>query len=98
MSRTITPREPEPNVLEQTPPEDAQHRVDVLAYQMLKRVKDRSSNPVLDMLWSNLKNPLADYLNQTLGPEPAQVKRIPRTRSKHNTRRRRSSRSRKVSP
>lgn len=81
------PREMESNIIERLLDEDTQHRVDVLGYKMAERVVERSKDPVLEMLWSNLKNPLADFLNRTFGPEPALVQQPLATRKRSHKRR-----------
>ena len=71
-NQAITPKAPEKNILEDV--ENPQHRVDVMGYRLVEKLAGASTDPVVGILWSNLKNPLADFLNQTFGPEPARVK------------------------
>ena len=66
--KKITPiREPHVNVLETV--EDPKHRLDLAAYKAVELLSKK--DPVLEALFSNVKGPLADFLNEHLGPEPS---------------------------
>lgn len=56
------------NRLEQI--EDTANRLDVLLYRMAERVVSRSPNPVIRGAWSRFQNPLAEFLENNLGPIP----------------------------
>lgn len=81
-------REPEVNILETV--QDPRHRIDVMAYRVAERLCQR--DPVLDALFTNIKNPLAEFLNRQLGPEPATVKPA-RKRAKRRVMRSRGNKS-----
>jgi hypothetical protein len=70
--KRITPiREPQVNVLETV--EDPKHRLDVAAYKVVEEISKR--DPVLEAVFANVKGPLADFLNEKLGPEPSKKPR-----------------------
>ena len=83
MKRVTPIREPQPNVLEAV--EDPKHRLDVATYRFLGELASR--DPVLDAIYSNVKGPLAEFLNKKLGPEnytPVKIKQKQRRRSRKN--------------
>ena len=78
MNKVIPIREPEQNVLEMV--EDSKHRVDVMAYRVVEEICKKE--PVLESIFANVKGPLADFLNQKLGPEPVEIKPRRRRRTR----------------
>ena len=82
MNKVTKIREPQLNVLEDV--EDPTHRLDVAAYKVAEEFSRR--DPVLAAIFSNIKAPLADFLNQHLGPEPAATSR-PRRSNKSRRKR-----------
>ena len=82
--KRITPiREPQLNVLEVV--EDPRHRLDLAAYKVVEEISKR--DPVLGAIFSNVKGPLADFLNEKLGPEPTKVTSIkPRRKARRRRR------------
>ncbi len=77
--KRITPiREPQPNVLEVV--EDPKHRLDLAAYKVVEEISKR--DPVLEAVFNNVKGPLADFLNEKLGPEPSKEIKPRRRRRK----------------
>lgn len=56
------------NVLEEV--ENAENRLDVLAYRVIERAIGQSDNPMLRGAFSRFRNPLAEFLAENLGPIP----------------------------
>lgn len=78
MNKITKIRDTQPNILEDV--EDPKHRLDVAAYKVVEEFSKR--DPVLAAVFSNVKAPLADFLNEFLGPEPpAQERSRPRKRN-----------------
>ena len=80
--------EEERNNLETLPEEERGGRLDALAYGVAERYIEKSGNATLVSAWGRFRNPIAEFLEDNLGPLPMKKPRKRRSKTGRQRRRR----------